>query len=224
VEARGHPISPYTPICFRCGLILCNVNLPQFACPHCASPLVSPSERDTLIKRLENQIVDTLAKEAAERERLIAEARQAAGAFPTLSSTVQPNYSASSSSSSLHLLPPEPPVHKVLSLNSKTKRPVLSTFTRKTSSPAASNAPSRNEVEDEPDRLPPPPKEVSFSKSHPDPLHLWTDVNPGTTALRYIPLKQTRPDNSGGKQRRKGGKNNTSNQNAGSSNAGSAAT
>ncbi|KAH9941486.1 hypothetical protein B0H21DRAFT_780137 [Amylocystis lapponica] len=68
-QARLHDLSAYTPICRTCGLVLCTLNLPHFACPHCAAPLHTPSARDALLQTLESQVAETLAREEAARER-----------------------------------------------------------------------------------------------------------------------------------------------------------
>ncbi|TDL19370.1 hypothetical protein BD410DRAFT_680526, partial [Rickenella mellea] len=83
-QARSHTLSLYTPICFYCGLILCKQNLPYHACPHCSTVLLSEAKSSALIDQLERNVTETLANEAAERDRVAEEARRAAGAFPTL--------------------------------------------------------------------------------------------------------------------------------------------
>ncbi|KAJ7686325.1 hypothetical protein B0H17DRAFT_868991, partial [Mycena rosella] len=87
-QARAHPLSSYSALCRSCGLVLCAINLPQYACPHCTTPLLAPAQRTTLVERLETQIAETLAREAAARERAAEEARRAVGAFPTLGGAV----------------------------------------------------------------------------------------------------------------------------------------
>ncbi|EPQ56772.1 hypothetical protein GLOTRDRAFT_19773, partial [Gloeophyllum trabeum ATCC 11539] len=84
-KARIHDLSPYTPICKSCGLVLCAVNLPFYACPSCAAPLMAPSAREALALQLSDQIDATLAREEAARLQALEDARKAAGAFPSLS-------------------------------------------------------------------------------------------------------------------------------------------
>ena len=52
--ARAHTLSWYTPLCLSCGLVLCVLNLPQYACPFptCASILLAPPARAALRTRL----------------------------------------------------------------------------------------------------------------------------------------------------------------------------
>jgi uncharacterized Zn finger protein (UPF0148 family) len=126
-------------MCPHCALPLCNLNPPNNACPHCTSSLFqSPSDRAKVTARIQNQIHDTLSREEAERIQIEEDARKAAGAFPTLLSSSNPQP---------HPTPPRIPApphgqHKVLSLNSKTKRAVLTTTTTRPS-PPASTTPSR---------------------------------------------------------------------------------
>ncbi|KAK0238317.1 hypothetical protein EDD85DRAFT_788694 [Armillaria nabsnona] len=76
-QAKEHPLSPYTPACLTCGLVLCSLNLPQHACPHCHQ---APPNREVLIVRLQREIDELARKEEEEREK----ARKALGAFPAL--------------------------------------------------------------------------------------------------------------------------------------------
>ncbi|KAI0782640.1 hypothetical protein C8Q75DRAFT_727356 [Abortiporus biennis] len=138
-QARTHSLSTYTPSCKRCGLILCSLNQPQFACPHCSSPLFTLEKRDSLIAKIEQEIIDTIHKEEQEKERLIEEARQAAGAFPTLQ---RESGSTSTTSSALDSHPINQ-THTVLSFNSKTKK-LMKVSTKK--SPAVSASSSRDNL------------------------------------------------------------------------------
>ena len=58
VIARAHTLSLYTPLCFSYGLVLCALNLPQYAClsPTCALLLLAPSARTALIAQLGTQL------------------------------------------------------------------------------------------------------------------------------------------------------------------------
>ncbi|GBE86181.1 hypothetical protein SCP_0900590 [Sparassis crispa] len=178
-QAQMHVLSPYTPICQNCGLVLCELHLPLYACPHCKSPLLTPAARDGLVTMLETQITDTLAKEQDERERLLQEARVAAGAFPALTAAAAPPTDTLSSH-------PTNQTHKILSLNSKTKKVTVSSFT----SPAKSRSASRDCAAKEADkeqarRVPPPPPEVEFVKAAPDPLRPWANLR--GTSVTYVP-------------------------------------
>ncbi|KAJ3893665.1 hypothetical protein GG344DRAFT_42867 [Lentinula edodes] len=165
-QARNHPLSSYTPICRTCGLILCNVNQPYFACPHCLASLISGNIRDSLVSRIQAQLDQTIAREVAARERAIEEAKQQAGAFPTLYGTTP----------TAKPIAPQPQTHKVLSLNSKSKKVLLSSYT---STPASSRPASRSETEDEEAaimRIPPPSTEVNFARGSIDPARPWANL------------------------------------------------
>ena len=180
LPARRHDLSTYTPICLSCGLVLCNVNLPSFACPHCSSILLTPTTRTTLTIRLDEEISQCLAKENREREIAIEEARRAAGDFPIL---VAPSPSLAGQPLSLTPRSVNQP-HKVLSLNSKTKRATVTSYTK---SPTPSRPISRaaTDVDPEPVRVPKPPSEVSFVAEL-DPSRPWADLRGERVA--YIPL------------------------------------
>lgn len=197
--ARQHSLSSYTPICHACGLVLCSANLPQYACPHCASPTLKDGTRSVLLAELEIQIAGTIAKELEERERAREEARKAAGAFPALGSASGPL-----TIPALASMPPPPnQSHKVLSLNSKTKKVIVSSYT---TTPASSRPASRADTEEEPIRVPPPLTEVSFVKRHPDPARPWENLR--GAGARYIPPARVEIDNDskGSGRKGKGGK------------------
>lgn len=150
LTARTHNLSPYVPLCTSCGFILCIINLPNFACPSCSSPLLKPTATTALIARLESERASTLASEAEARERAAEEAQKAAGAFPALSAA------------GLASAPTAPPItapqaHKVLSLNSKTKKVTMSSYSPGSSRPASRGLACETEVEDEIVRIPQPP-------------------------------------------------------------------
>lgn len=171
-------MSSYSPLCTTCGLVLCSINLPQYSCPHCATPIVTATIRASLVAQLESQISETIAREIQDQERSLAEARQAAGAFPTLAGPTgnPPAFS--------------PPVsnvnqtHKVLSLNSKTKKVIVSSYT---TTPVSSRPVSRAESEEEePIRVPPPPTEVVHSTKRVGHSRPWENL--GDCRLEYVPL------------------------------------
>lgn len=141
------------------------LNLPHYACPSCRSPLLSGTALNALLTQIEDELHETLRKEEDERRRIVDERKRVEGGFPTLSAA------ASSSSTSLVsqagiTTPAQPQAHKVLSLNSKTKRATVSTYTKKPkatppSSGPASRADSPTEWDEGlPRRVPPPPAEV----------------------------------------------------------------
>jgi predicted RNA-binding Zn-ribbon protein involved in translation (DUF1610 family) len=177
ILAREHVLSTYNPICHACGLILCELNLPQYACPSCASVLYTPATLSTRHARIELQISEQLAKEAEEREQAIENARQAAGAFPTLAGGTPPP---------LPLSKPQPQqAHKVISLNSKTKKVVVSSY--RASPPPPTSTPVSVQEEDIPIREPPPPTEVSYAKARINPSRPWADLRQGARVVRYVP-------------------------------------
>ncbi|KAF8879168.1 hypothetical protein BD779DRAFT_1552783 [Infundibulicybe gibba] len=134
-QAREHSLSTYSSICRACGLILCSINLPQYVCPHCSTALLTEPARDALLNQLDRQIVDQLAKEERDRQYTIEEARKAAGAFPSLSGsstpTGRPTTPATQASRPLNQ------THKVVSLDSKTKKVTVSTYKTPSASPLA---------------------------------------------------------------------------------------
>ncbi|KAJ6515775.1 hypothetical protein C8R45DRAFT_810804 [Mycena sanguinolenta] len=173
-QAREHPLSTYSALCRNCGLVFCEINLPQYSCPHCSASLLTNTQRDALIARLEEQIEETLTKEALLRERAAEEARRAAGAFPTLgNATSRPPP------------PAAPQTRTVISLSSKTKKVTVSSFT--TPSPSPSRPASRAESpEEEAVRVRAPPAEVPFAPAAKvDPLRPWKDLSGGGAI--YIP-------------------------------------
>ncbi|KAF9223880.1 hypothetical protein BS17DRAFT_662995, partial [Gyrodon lividus] len=171
-QARQHTLSAYVPLCQRCGLVLCTLNLPCYACPHCAGALLDASHRSALAIQLEEALAAQITKEEGERQRAIEEARIAAGAFPLLPGSQ----------------PPKPPsktqtqTHKVLSLNAKTKRVTVSSYTN---TPVPSRPASRAEdVPLEDQRVPAPPSGINYVKLPPDPSRPWRNVRAGE--LRYV--------------------------------------
>ncbi|GLB43262.1 putative zinc finger motif, C2HC5-type [Lyophyllum shimeji] len=134
-QARTHPLSPYVPICTSCALPLCNLASPAHPCPSCSEPLLTPARRTALLARIEAEIADTELKEQLARERAEEARRAAAGAFPALaeSSAAHATYpSLPHSQSPVPASAPQVKTHKVLSLNSKTKKAVLTTTTTTT--------------------------------------------------------------------------------------------
>ncbi|KAJ7911639.1 hypothetical protein B0H13DRAFT_1581078, partial [Mycena leptocephala] len=173
-QAREHPLSTYSPLCRTCGLTLCQINLPQYSCPHCFAELLTGTQRDALIARLEEQLAETLTKEALLRERAAEEARRAAGAFPTLRNAV-PACTPS---------PAAPQTRTVMSLNSKTKKVTVSSFS--TPSPSPSRPASRAESIEEPLKVGKPPAQVPFvAVAKQDLLRPWRDLMGG--GAEYIP-------------------------------------
>ncbi|EED78342.1 predicted protein [Postia placenta Mad-698-R] len=199
-QARMHPLSQHAPICRSCGLILCTLNLPHFACPHCAAPLLIPAARDALLATITASIVDTLAREEAARERAAEEARTAAGAFPVLAPT---SNAPGADRLAAH---PANQSHKVLSLNPKTKRVTVASY--RAPSPAArpqgkGKGKERTDEEDE-RRVPPPPQVVVHSAMDVGVDNPWTNLRGGRATYVPSPIK----GRGEGKGRRDKGKQN----------------
>ncbi|SCZ87652.1 BZ3500_MvSof-1268-A1-R1_Chr2-2g05118 [Microbotryum saponariae] len=75
-SARYHPLSPYSPLCPSCGLVLCSLNPPSFPCPSCQHPhLISAPLLESHINTLETQRSEVLERE---RRRTEAEKEQEA--------------------------------------------------------------------------------------------------------------------------------------------------
>ncbi|KAH7911085.1 hypothetical protein BJ138DRAFT_1151530 [Hygrophoropsis aurantiaca] len=200
-QAREHDLSPYVPLCHTCGLILCTINLPFYACPHCSSMILSANNRPSLMTMLEEEMSTQISREEEARAQAIEAARNAAGAFPVL-----PGQQPSANPKGLSL-PPPPQTHKVLSLNAKTKKYTLSSYTN---TPSPSRPASRAESEDdEPHRVPAPPPEPPYAKGKPDPIHPWQNTKVGS--MRYIPLPHSsakgQTDNSSGSARKSSRRN-----------------
>ncbi|KAG2140093.1 hypothetical protein DEU56DRAFT_870995 [Suillus clintonianus] len=176
-QAREHDLSSYTPICRGCGLILCAVNLPYYACPHCSAVLLSDIARSSLSARLDEEISKQIAKEEDEKSRVVQQARDAEGAFPVLHGSATPPRSSTPSR-------PAAQTHKVLSLNSKTKKYTVASYTN---TPLSSRPASRAESEEEVHRISAPPPEVDFVKRTPDRNHPWNNMRMGD--LLYVPVK-----------------------------------
>lgn len=181
--ARDHALSAYIPICYGCGLVLCELNLPQFLCPHCDSQLLTSSARACLLSQLKEQILTRLVKEEQDREREIEDVRRAAGEFPDLKAdSVAP----------VAKLPSPNQTHKVLSLNHGSKKVTVSSYII---SPAPSRPLSRGEnIEEQPVRIPKPQSEGTFGAKL-DYTRPWADQKSRDRA-RYIP-KPSRPIQSG---------------------------
>ncbi|KAJ7268052.1 hypothetical protein C8J57DRAFT_1067631 [Mycena rebaudengoi] len=200
-QARAHPLSPHTTLCRACGLVLCALNLPQYACPHCGDPLLGAPARDALIARLETQITEALAREAQLRARAAEEARRSVGAFPTLGATTTSSSHPSAASAA-------PQTRTVLSLNSKTKKVTVSSFSTPVPSPGPSRPASRA-ASPEPVRVAKPPAEVVFvPASRQDPLRPWKDLGDDAGGATYVaaPSLDAEGEGAGKKRRRNRGK------------------
>lgn len=137
--ARVHPLSAYTPICTRCGLILCSLNPPYRACPTCDGPLPMLG----LVQKLEEEINQALAEEAAAKTRAEEAAREAAGAFPTLQAPTPSSQALIVPSSA-----PAPTMRKVMSLSGG-GRVKVSTYSPTPSRPHTPSNASTTQEEDQ---------------------------------------------------------------------------
>ena len=170
------------PLCYGCGLILCKLNPPYCACPHCGEILLDIIQRPVLVAQLQEELRRQISKEEEQRQRAIAEAHKAAGAFPMLPNSVPSRQYTKAASAA----PPQS--HKVMSLNSATKKVTVSSYT---TTPVSSRPPSPSLEEvalalKEPPRVPPPDKDISYVKQPPDPAHPWRNAQ--FPDLRYVPL------------------------------------
>lgn len=180
-------------MCRQCGLILCDLNLPHLACPHCSSQILTSPVRASLLSHLEEQISAHLAKEARDREKEALDAKRAAGDFPALKGG---DSAASVAMPAMRPRPSPPPnqTHKVMSLNPETKKVTVSSYTK---SPVPSRPLSRADViEEEPIRVSKPPGGVVFVTKL-DPTRPWADLK-SEGGVRYI--KPARPIPSGAEE------------------------
>lgn len=196
--ARMHTLSTYSPICRNCGLILCELQQPRYACPHCTSPILTPEARHALEARVDAQIDETLAQEEEERQHAIEQARAAVGAFPTLSANASGSPLFTSDALAAH---PTNQTHKVLSLNSKTKKVTVASYH---TAPVVSRPEKAHKGETKPDakRVPPPPAEVPFVKEHRGSGRPWANLRGGV--VTYVPPPKPSAGSSGGQHRKKG--------------------
>ncbi|KAG6844534.1 hypothetical protein H0H87_006119 [Tephrocybe sp. NHM501043] len=192
-QARTHPLSPYVPICTSCAIPLCNLASPAHLCPSCKEPLLSGPQRGDLIVRIDTDIADTTLKEQLARERAEEARRAAAGAFPTLST---PSNSSSSypspapSPTPRPHAPLQPQTHKVLSLNSKTKKTILTTTTIKPKASASPSPQSSRPASPQPIRKPRPDAHIvdwnakGKERARGDPGRPWANLS--EDALVYV--------------------------------------
>ncbi|KAI0817006.1 hypothetical protein BC628DRAFT_1333886 [Trametes gibbosa] len=182
-QARMHGLSAYTPICRGCGLVLCELNLPNYACPHCGEAILAPAARDGLIQTLGTKIEETMAKEEEERQRAIQQARTAEGAFPTLSAAAS-RAGTPGPGSDVQTAHPVNQTHKVLSLNPKTRKVKVSSYTPPAVSRTASVEKAAKEAEPEHKRVPAPPAEVVPSST---PMSNRPWANTRGLSVTYVP-------------------------------------
>lgn len=142
--------------------------------------------RELLIDQIETQLAETIAKEISERERAIEEAHRAAGAFPTLPNAPPGGQSGLSGPPSATYIAPQPvrQTHKVMSLTGGSNRKVM--VSSYTSTPVASRPASRAEdLEPEPERVPPPPAKPAHLETRLDPKRPWENLL--GESIAYVP-------------------------------------
>ncbi|KAI6043865.1 hypothetical protein EDC04DRAFT_3107061 [Pisolithus marmoratus] len=186
--AREHGLSTYVPLCYGCGLVLCNLNLPHYACPHCGESFLGSTRRSALVAQILEELRRQVTKEEEERNRAIEEARKAEGAFPMLPGASGTQGARRPAGKGTATGPQSS--HKVLSLNSTTKKVTVSSYIN---TPISSRPPSP--APEEPRRFPPPPREISYVKQPPDPEHSWKNMQ--FPDLQYIPPSENLNTHSG---------------------------
>jgi hypothetical protein len=167
--ARNHTLSQYTPMCTTCGLIICELHPPHAPCPHCNSLLFSPSQRESVLLQLNEELARTLDTEERQRQALVEASRAAEGAFPALPTSQSTNTTSRSAGDGGTL--------KVLSLDPKLKRYTMKSYNTPSPSPspaALSRSSSINEIHEQ--RVPPPPPEVPYFQGMPDHSDIWMDL------------------------------------------------
>lgn len=207
--AQVHKLSPYTPLCTSCGLVLCELNEPYRSCPFkpaCGQALLSPQARSALIDSLNEKVAITLVEEENVRRREEEDRRRAAGAFPTLG-PAGPGLGlgpAAATAAGAKSAPAAP--HKVLSLTQKgavltTTRKIKTTTTTSTMAPVAA---FKSDTTIPVHRIPPPPQE---------PVRYPADTTRGeweslrSTRMVYVPppqAEQQQPKAKGSKKSKKG--------------------
>lgn len=199
-QSRTHPLSPYTPLCMSCGLVLCSLNPPFHPCPFadCSAPLLAVHAKRALVDQLSAQVAQTIADEEDTRRREDEARVRAAGAFPELGapgSSSNNNNKLSSAGTSTSTSRQQPRVvvaaaaaakasnyttqtrepqqqqfHKVISLSGKGK--VTATYTRISPSPSSASLHAKAESEDTILlRVPPPPEGPEYVKLDPADLN-----------------------------------------------------
>ena len=187
-SARTHDLSPYTPICSHCGLILCSLNQPYYCCPHCSSLLLTEEGKHFLIERCQRELEEQISKEMEEERRLQEQARQAQSDFPLLGPNIPSRLGTPSQSTPA----PAPQSRKVLSINAKTGKATVSSYT----TPPRVITPPQSErtKENVPLQLPrvPPPAVKVNARGILDASRPWLDKQ--GTILAYVPDPQLSKD------------------------------
>ncbi|KAA1475571.1 hypothetical protein DENSPDRAFT_883663 [Dentipellis sp. KUC8613] len=205
-QARSHPLSRFTPLCKRCGLVLCALQRPHAPCPACGAPLLTPPARAALLAQLQAELDDTLAREERARLRALEDARAAAGAFPTLGQA-----GAGGAGGDAGGLRGAEQTHRVLSLDAKTKRVTVASYAPgtplKRDAGGSGSGSGRGGGDGDGDgfgdegeeRVPRPPSEVPHAKGPRETWQRWAD-------LRGPPVAYVDPPKPRGREgKRRGG-------------------
>lgn len=139
--------------------------------------LLSEAAKNALIENLQVDLAETIAKEEENAERARDEAKRAEGAFPLLGMNAQTGSIPSATPAPAQKQPqrqPQQQTHKVLSLNSKTKKVTMASYVP-TPVPLQSSNSGRSDDgrvdEPKPVRVPPPPREVDLG-----PARTWAEL------------------------------------------------
>lgn len=199
-------------MCHRCSLVLCSLNLPSHSCPSCSTPLTP--NKQLLLGTLEAQLLSVLESEQIQRERDLEAKKRLQGAFPTLSAT-GPGSRSNLPHDDAHRQPPQ--AHKVLSLNPKTKKATVTSYTP-TPSPPSSSVPSRapspgeiKELEDDMRRVGKPKGLTEVPHANPSSLNAkgasgWENLLIAMRVVYVPPPKIPSVPTGEGRSRRKKGK------------------
>ena len=133
---------------------MCAIQQPYYCCPFCFSELLTSTERESLLVKIEGEIEEILEREAKERMDAAEDARKTAGAFPALGQT------GAGRKEDKAAVPPRPleQQHKVLSLDLKTKKVTM--VTPSSPPPKSSSHVADREIR----RVPQPPVGVTYVK------------------------------------------------------------
>ena len=130
---------------------------------------MTDAQQETIVNQIDLQLASTISQEAEQKQHALEEAKKLVGAFPSLSGSPAPQPSKS---------PAALQTHKVMSLKQNNKV-VVSSYT-----PVLPTSNS-DELEDEPNRIPPPPSDPLFSRILPTRDRPWENLMKG--ASTYIP-------------------------------------
>lgn len=147
------------------------------------------------MERLRTDLSSTIAKEEEEAERAREEARQIAGAFPQLRDSVPEKNQAQQMQTQ---------THKVLSLNSKTKRVTVASYSAApVPLPVSLKGSGTQGRDDEPERVLAPPHETELAQGLADAGRPWLDIREDGFACRLTYVRDPRIDRQGLKEERK---------------------